>query len=635
MKRVLAVVGGVALVGLAAAGAWLTLGRGPVDAADEASAPDPRSGQGTAEAARRSAHQAMSAKMAAHYAFTLDGAATIGRLDVAIDGTLELAAAVREGGATWQPARLVGAKVQLSEAAKKVLDLKDPAELAKPWMMRSEDDGRITDVRFDPGISVAARAVLAAMAHGSQLVWPTNASAKAWEADERDANGAYHAAYARQPDGTIVKTWQSGPERLGQNAQTTTRFATKSGRAVHVAFDQRGTATTGGLDASKFAPFSLAIELKWLGVSDSRWAAGLDTTKMLTFTAASARTTHRETLPTRSLDVVMEAVRSGAAQTDSGGRTNLRNELTRAIAASDAAVASTAAALRAGTLDKEAEKVTIAALVGARTDAAQAAVAELVSDAGLAEALRLRVLQSASLMTSPTPAFVAALEKLATATTDRAYAAAAATTLGASAAFLAEQHPEPAKHAIETLVDHARPIVEPARKTGRREQDMHQPAGIRIAWLAALGNTGDASALPLLLAALEDTNEAVRGSAALALRRQDPQACIAKMLELMAKETSVHVRENLIDAARDMGPAVTGSMVEKTLFFDKSEFVRLAAAYAVTVWSSQAPGLRAVLVDALKHEKSPRVADALKGYVDKGSISGQPTTSTTKMGAHP
>lgn len=637
MKRYGAMAAGVAILGIVAAGVWLVQERehGPATAAARQGENGQAATTAAAAGSQPNPREVTAGAMAARYAFALAGGAAMGQLEVEVTGTLQLASPVRDGGATWQPARLVGATARLSDAAKKLLDLRDPSELERPWMLRTETDGRVTDVRFAPGTSVAARSVLAALAHGSQLARPADAAAKTWEADERDVNGPYHATYARQADGAIVKTWHSGPERLGQRAETTTRFAIKGMRPVHIAFDQRGTATTGGLDASKFAPFSLAIDLRWLGGADQGWAAGLDAKKLQAFSAASAKTRHREALPTRPLEVVMSDVRETAATTDTGGRTNLRNELTRAIAASDTAVQATKATLRARTLDKDAETVTIAALVGARTAAAQAAVAELVGDRALEETLRVRVLQSASLMTSPTPAFVAALVQLATNPKDPAYAAAAATTLGASAALLGEKHPEEAQRAIATLVAHAAPIVEPARKATRSAQTEHQPAGIRMAWLAALGNTGDPAALPLLLAALDDTNEAVRGSAALALRHQDPQGCIGKMLERMAKDKSVHVRENIIDAARDMGPAVTGSLVEKALFYDESEFVRLAAAYALTVWSSQAPGLRVMLVDALKHEKSPRVADALKNYVDKGSFTGQPAMTAAQMGAHP
>jgi HEAT repeat protein len=153
--------------------------------------------------------------------------------------------------------------------------------------------------------------------------------------------------------------------------------------------------------------------------------------------------------------------------------------------------------------------------------------------------------------------------------------------------------------------------------------------------LAGLGNTGSAEALPLILASLKDDDELVRGGAVLALRRQSPSACIDRLLDLMAHEGSVHVRENVMDVAMVMGPAVTEPMVRKALYFDDSAFVRSAAAYVVSTWSTDSPGMRAVLVDALKHEKSPDVAERLQNFIEQGRVSGNPGLTNTKMGAHP
>jgi hypothetical protein len=619
-----------------AAAVWWWSGPGPGSTTGLADGSAPQAGRSTQNfrlAARPDRTPPAAMALQAAYHFELAAPAPLGPLDVAVRGVLELALPVQLDGATWVPARLTAATVQLSESVRKVLDLSgDSSGLERPWLLKREPDGRVSEVRFDPATSTAGQSVLAALAFSTQLVRPAQGDATAWQAEEVDANGTFQARYVRGADGSVTKRWSSGAARPGQRTETTARYSADDEGVKHIAVEELGKATTGKLDASSFVPMRLTIDLVRTGKSDGRWAAGLTTGHLRAYTAATARVDwRREAEVTRAYDDVLADVQGRAGATDAGGRVNLRNELTRAIAASPEAVRLTDALLRARTLEESAETVVVAALVGARTPEAQTAVGGLVKDPAVPEALRLRTLQSASLMSSPTPAFVATLASLAALAADPAYRGAVATTLGQSIAFLEEQHPVEAAQQIAAFIDQATLVLAPQAD----DHGQPQPAGLRIAWLAGLGNTGSAEALPLILASLKDDDELVRGGAVLALRRQSPSACIDRLLDLMAHEGSVHVRENVMDVAMVMGPAVTEPMVRKALYFDDSAFVRSAAAYVVSTWSTDSPGMRAVLVDALKHEKSPDVAERLQNFIEQGRVSGNPGLTNTKMGAHP
>ena len=552
-------------------------------------------------------------------------------LDLRVRGVLELGQPSVVDGATWVPARLTGATVAMSAALAKVLDL--PADghgLDGAWLLRREADGRVTEVRFDPQMPVAGQSVLAALAFGTQLRRPDQPTARTWQASEVDANGPYEARYERLTDGAVAKQWASGPARPGQRTDTTARYTADAKGLQQVQIDEHGTGSTGGLNSKQFVPMQLTIALVRSGTSDVRWSAGLKPDTLQAYTAATADVRwQRQAEPTRAFANVVADVQTKAATSDAGGRVNLRNELTRAIGSTPAAVAQTEQLLRARTLDVKAEAVVIAALVGARTREAQTAVAGLIKDPGLPDDLRMPVLQSAAMMSGPTPAFVATLASLTKLSEDPAYRGAVATTLGQSITFLAETHPTEALQQLATYLEQAQAVLAPA------DHGKPQPAGIRFAWLAGLGNTGSPEALPLLLGALKDPNELVRGAGVLALRRQDPAACIDALVDRMAHDPSVHVRENVMDVAQMMGPAVTAPMVKKALYLDDSAFVRSAAALAVSVWSADAPAMRAVLVDALKHEKSPEVAQRLQNFIEQGRVAGQPMQTNTKMGAHP
>ncbi len=578
-------------------------------------------------------HLSTGTVLTARYHFDLAAPAPLGEVEVTVQGNLQLAPSVQVNAVTWVPARLQNASVQLSDAARKILDFQnDDSTLTQPWLLRADDDGRVREVRFAPSTPLAVQSVLSALAYGLQLVRPAEANLAKWEADETDANGAFHAQYTREPSGNIVKNWSSGEARPGQRTATTAVYTLDTHGLAHLLIDERGTASTGNLDTRQFVAMSLTVDLLRAGTTDGQWALGVRPDALRSYSAATATVHWQEDAePTRAFAEVLADVQARAGQTDVAGRVNLRNELTRAIAADSATVARVEARLRERTLAEPAERVVIAALVGARTAQAQTAVGALIKDTELDEALRVRVLQSASLMTSPTPAFVATLGDLVGLSQDPAYRGAAATTLGASIAFLAEQHPQEAQIAMNRLVDQAEVVL------GHR--DGHHPAqsplSVRLAWLAGLGNTGHADALPLILGALTDPDELVRGAAALALRRQEPAACIDAMVTRMAKDSSVHVRENVVDAARDMGPAVTEALVKKALYYDESAFVRSAAAYTLSVWSADSPGMRAVLVDALKYEKHPDVAERLQNFIQQGRVAGSPTVMDSKVGAHP
>ena len=67
-----------------------------------------------------------------------------------------------------------------------------------------------------------------------------------------------------------------------------------------------------------------------------------------------------------------------------------------------------------------------------------------------------------------------------------------------------------------------------------------------------------------------------------------------------------------------MGPSALENFVTKALLFDESDYVRLGAAHTMAVWMADAPGLRRHLAEALTREKSPKVQDSLRNYLEPG-----------------
>lgn len=563
----------------------------------------------------------------AHYAFSL---ATVEPIAVGVDGTLELGSSRMIDGGTWRPARLHHSRISLSPSAKAAIGFGEPStDLERPWAMRLEPDGRVTEVRFAEGVSVSARAILAALAYDVQLAAPPSVEARAWDREERDVNGPYQAHYERETDESVLKRWSGDAARAGQTSQTSVRFSQDSERIRTVALDRRGGVINGtSLDPKTFLPYSMTIELTWSRPTDAAWASDLDPAALVSFSAADTGALEvAEAEPAaRPLAAVLAEVTDGASRTDAAGRQAYLADLTRSVAAEKDGPRVIARVLREASLDERAETLAIAALVGAATNEAQATVGALVEDTGLDRMLRARLLQATTFLDTPNAGLISTLTAQASSVVDPAFAAAAGTTLGAIAPNIADARPEESRTIIDVLVAQAAPVLQGAA-------DVVSPPAVRMAWLAALGNARDLAVLPLVLEALrEDPNPLVRGSAAFSLRFQPPGACLETMVFAMATDPSIHVRDQVLEAANVMGPTGTLPLVERALFLDESPSVRATAAYTIAAWGTTAPGLRKTLADALKREEAPRVVEALRNYLEPGRMAEPASAELVRMG---
>lgn len=572
--------------------------------------------------------------LAADYRFEMDGGAQVGPIQVELHGELQLATPLDVEGARWLPARLTHIEAKLSAAAQRLLGGDAAAGLELPLLVRLDAGERVAELRFDPATTISVRGVLADLVQAAQWSRPATADARRWTVEELDSNGSHSATYVRSAAATVERSWRTPADRTAERLATTTRFALDDEGVATVAQRTTGTVSTGNILANQHTPLTMAIDLRRAGVPDLAWAKGLSPQRMVAFADRSGEADRPATTPPhRPAAEVLREVVARASAIGVGGRTNLRNELTYALRDDDAAVGPLEQTLREGTLDAKAESVAIAALTGAGTERAQRAVADLLDDTTLTERTTLAVLQAAAFVQRPGAAFLDRLEASSADLSRPAHASGVATALGAALGQLKASDPQAAAprirvylgRASKVLTGHDEPPAHPDAPGATSEEPA--PVAVRIAWLAGLGNTADPSALPVLFAGLVDSNELVRGSAALALRFQDPGAAMPWMTKLMATDPSIHVRENIVDAARFMGPKAGRPLVEKALYYDESHHVRTAAAYTLSVWSNDVPTLRAVMTDALKREKHPRVAEALQNYLQMGRVPGSPVIS--------
>ncbi|MSP93502.1 MAG: HEAT repeat domain-containing protein [Myxococcales bacterium] len=548
--------------------------------------------------------------------------------DLKFAGILALGEPVERDGGRWLGARIEGARLDRNAAARAVTQFTaSAADLEQPWLMELDGEGRVTGTRFAEGTSQGARALLATVAAAIQFVQPQGSNAKAWEAVERDVNGAYSARYETEAGGAVRKTWTAGllddlagaSHAPGYRVQTDATFDRVDGRLRALRFDQSGTVGVGLAGGDKRARFSTRLRLDWQAAAQVTWPGDLDPAALPRFDAVAAAGRLQTPQVVATLQELLDQARLAADRKSTADRSRVADDLARKLRDDPRQVTEIEAMLRKGMDHDGVERTLVEGLVRAGSAAAQASLIGLARDTTLRPALRDRVLQGAVFVQRPDEAFTRGLEDLAFDSRQAQFAAHAAITLGAAVQRLRATSPQQASAAAQKMADHAAPHVTPGPVSGTTAKAAPS-TGELADWIAALGNTAAPEVLPVLLAALKDPRERMRRSAALALRWQAPNAVLPALTEAMRTDDSIHVRDHLMQAAKYLGPETMLAVVEKALFHDGSPYVRLAAAHTVAVWALEAPGLDDKLKQALALEPSSKVRESLKNYLEAGRV---------------
>jgi HEAT repeat protein len=517
----------------------------------------------------------------------------------------------------WLGVRTLPGQWQANAALRAVTGLQDAdrPRLETPFAVRVAPDGQLAELRFAEGTPAPVAALLGAVAHASQFVRPAQAEGTAWQAQEQDLTGTFVAQYQMQAPGRVTKRWNGSGAQAGQadplglHQDTSAEFTLQDGHVQTVTWTQQGRMQPPVDSEVAGTTFRIAVRLERRGQATTAWLAGLDPRTLQPFDADVAVDREHAPQPVAWENLHSDLTALGAATT-AEQRGQVRDRVLVAMQHQPEIVTQVEAALVDGKLTEPAERTLLEALVGAGTPGAQQAVARLITDDKLVESLRDRALMAATMLHAAEEAFVARL--LAADLDQPARRSATAVTLGAVARDLTPGQPVRAGQLAAALVAEAKAALDPKAAMPSLMDQCN--------WLAALGNTGDPQALPAILQALADPKEDVRIAAAHALRFQDPAATADAMTLQMAGDASLDVRTALLHAARWQGAKARLAFVEKALRFDRSEAVRLEAAFTLASWSVTAPGIRKALAEALAVEKSETVQEALRNYLTPGRI---------------
>jgi len=488
------------------------------------------------------------------------------------------------------------------------------AELGRPWFVELDGDGRIEAAWFEVGVGRAARDVLKSVAAYLQYASPGAAAGRV----EQDSTGTYQAAYT------------PGDAPAGARALARTKA-----RYVSIA-TARGPAAPGDVGGPEVKGSAARFEL-----DDDGWPARVTLEEQLVVAVP-------ESAQRLTADVALRAERTGSGRREElagafgAARAGLRryaplaeppdardlaathdrqeiggasyqqliDELRGARDAHAEAAAQrrlralfalhpddarrAAELLRDSSLTVSGKKTLIAALAGAGSPEAQAALVDSLATPSTTE-LRQQTLASLGLTPTPTPATLRALQALVDAPADPADRSTALLAVGNAAHTGTAAGDAAAGDAVAWLLERLQ------RAASSDEA---------IGYLRALGNTADPRALPALGDRLQSADPAIRAAAVAALRLIDAPAVDDVLGTVLLGDSDGRVRAEAVFAATYRTVAPLLPALEGALLRDPEPQVRIRIVELLGRRRSESAACAPLLSRAAQGDRDPQVRSA-------------------------
>jgi hypothetical protein len=255
------------------------------DAPPVASAVSPKSGDDGVQTAKPSRFDRTRAPGLRHtYATTFDqdlsltsgdgrGAAANANVKLRVEGSLDLAFVGHASGKHRLFARLADPRVAIG-GARSAQTAAVERELAKPFFVLADTDGRVRGYSFARDVSPTTQNILRGVLGSAQIAVRDEAH---WTADEDDIQGSYVASYAHDDAGAIVKTKRpytklEGMSSLDVRARGMAVVA-EDGWATSLTFEEHKVASMG--EKMPVATTDVRLEMKLTGTTPDGSLLGL------------------------------------------------------------------------------------------------------------------------------------------------------------------------------------------------------------------------------------------------------------------------------------------------------------------------------------------------------------------------
>lgn len=458
---------------------------------------------------------------------------------IRVTGELSLAFVAHVDGKHRLFAELSGAKLELGARSPKTEAVEK--ELAKPFYVITEPDGRVRGYAFARGLSPTAQNILRGIVGSAQIAVRDE---RTWTANEDDIQGSYVASYARGDGGEIVKT-KGKYEKVAtmtslvaadEAAAVETRsrgvaFVGEDGWATKITLDEHKTASMGANMPTATTDAHLEMSLGGTQADPSllgrfeREADGLfDAGPFGTGDDAEAR---RAADQRAAGDATMDALLAQARVTEDDKEVGALADRMAARLRLSPGESDRMVPLAKTLPDREARTL-VGALGAAGTKESTQALGKIVGQKGTPSGVRA---QAATQLAFSGENALEAREPLVQGMSDssRDVRESSALALGSVARELGDSDTD----SVSELV----------RRYEQAETDED-----RALFLRALGNSGSVEVLPIARRAFTSENEALREAAAHALRFLPIGEADAVLSRILVEDPAEEVRLATVDA---------------------------------------------------------------------------------------
>jgi HEAT repeat protein len=542
-------------------------------------------------------------------------------ITIALDGTLDASSRADERGGRVVELQVVLASAKMSEAAEQASALGAGdwrATASRPWRMHVEGSGLVSRVTFDPAIPPSLQAILQEVASAAQVVWSDDCEGPAaWTATEAHASAPASVSYTRnrrEIRKRYLEEAKGGIYRATGSASLAVTEARIDTVDQEVALEVHPSAQADG------GGFHLSgrgrVTLRRTGAGQHLAAAPAPNAPSLPFVPLDRRAMGRkveaamdkQAVQGRSLSQVLDAL-GAADQGKPAEQASARAALESLLRLDPNASDELADLLVANRLSTALAQLAIGAL-GATPRGVQR-LGGMLDNSEASDGLRRDAALVSGFVEETTEELALALER-ASHDEDKAVAVASLVAFGVTLGRLELETPSSQSQAL-TLSFVGRAIGELAAvgpdTVGVPDLTM------AMRWLDAVAATRSPDAYVLLERALLDEEEWIRAAAARAIQFFPTPQTVEHLSVLLRTDPSPDVRRSALIAARVLGEGLTLELVRKALVEDKVNWVRTQAAYAISAWASERPGLRSVLQQALAVEKDDSVREILRNHI--------------------
>ena len=492
------------------------------------------------------------------------------------------------------------------------------AELSAPFFVNLEPSGKLRALRVRKDVGVMSRGWLKSLAATLQFIRPKTAGTS-WTTEEADATGEYVASYRLAAD-------QAHCEK---SRQKYTRIASGDGMvaASEIGKVTGALALTFGLQLGA-SPAEVLREVKGRDTIEVDPGPGMPRVASesdITFTLqtsdrdaaaagavavadsaeyeiaplgmternaqADARRDDERLLKGATFAELQAALLAIPATDDGRQRAQVQAKLEALARLSDEAARKAAQSATAKETPPRAAKTLLGALGGAGTPAAQSNLVQIAENKALSTDLRSNALAVLGLGDHPQEATTEALLK-ASSDSDPEISSTALLALGnTSLALRKSGQTTEADQGVEELLQ---------RLQNARTQDD------QLLYLQALGNAGDARAVPAITTALATPAAAVRNAAVVALRFIEGPQVDQLIASTLAQDPATEVRRGAVYALSFRSLSVFLPALQKAVLSDGDANVR-ADVVAVLGKAMALPGVAALLRTVAEKDASPDV----------------------------